>query len=260
MSLFGNTDTAARSFPSKTAATKAAEAAGFEQGEFTVTKGDDGWTYSRIEPEQTSDATPALDPVQPLEQTKEADGAGQDEQPGNDAANPPQGEPTSEQPQGEQPKAGPVCTTPVDLKFPSVDHAVAWARCDGFAKNRIKVEQVDGGWTFRPLAEGERYEAIGSTPRSGNAPAFPAPGTKKRILIDLVCRPDGATMKELETAVGWKKCSGTLNELDEVFGLDLEYRKKGGEGRYFGKMPAMGEPANGNTADSGAEQVPVAAE
>ncbi|CAO3446666.1 hypothetical protein [Azospirillum argentinense] len=257
MTLFGNTDTAARSFPSKTAATKAAEAAGFEQGEFTVTKGDDGWTYSRVEPEQTSGDTPALDPVQPMGQTNEAGGAAQDEQPGTDAT-PPQGEPTPDQPQGEQPKAGPVSTAPVDLKFPSVDHAVAWARCDGFAKNRIKVEPVDGGWTFRPLAEGERYEAIGSTSRSGSASAFPAPGTKKRILIDLVCRPDGATMKELETAVGWKKCSGTLNELDEVFGLDLEYRKKGGEGRYFGKMPEGVAPAN--AANGNEAQQPVAAE
>ncbi|MBP2291033.1 DUF3489 domain-containing protein [Azospirillum rugosum] len=255
MSLFNMTDTAARSFTSKGAATSAAKAAGFQDGEFTVSKGEGGWTYARIEPEQGNgegDGVTRTEGTSTTPQGAAPQGDGQESKPQDgDTTNPPQ---------GEQPKANAVSTAPADLKFPTVDHAVAWARCDGFAKNRIKVEQVDGGWTFRPLAEGEKYEAIGATPRTGNAPAFPAPGTKKRILIDLVCRAEGATMKELETAVGWKKCSGTLNELDETFGLDLEYRKKGGEGRYYGKLPEGIAPANANEANSGAAPMPVAAE
>jgi len=133
---------------------------------------------------------------------------------------------------------------PKGMKFPTAEHAVAWAKLDGFAKNRIVVEPVEGGFLFRPLGEGEKYVALGTTPRTGNGPAFPAVGTKKRILIDMVCRKEGASMEELETAVGWKKCSGTLNELDEAFGLDIEYRKKGKVGRYYGTFPAAYAPAS----------------
>lgn len=142
--------------------------------------------------------------------------------------------------------------------FPTLDHAVAWAKCDGFAKNRLKFEAVEGGFLFRPLAFGEKYVALGTTPRTGNGPAFPAVGTKKRILIDMVCREEGASMEELETAVGWKKCSGTLNELDEAFGLDIEYRKKGKVGRYYGTFPAAHAPASAEPEMQG-EAAPLAA-
>ncbi|WP_372397087.1 DUF3489 domain-containing protein [Azospirillum sp. HJ39] len=218
-------------FTTKTAATTAARDAGLTDGEFTVTKGDAGWTYA---PKQAA-LTLALNPPEQGAEQQQADQGGETgalQQDGTSTEG--QG---ADQPQSEPAKAAPVVTF-TGSAFPSVDHAVAWAKCDGFARNRIKVEAVEGGFLFRPLAEGEKYVAIGSTPRTGNGPAFPAPGTKKRILIDMVCRADGATMKELEDAVGWKKCSGTLNELDETFGLDLEYRKKGKEGRYFGTFPA----------------------
>lgn len=143
------------------------------------------------------------------------------------------------------------------LVFPTLDHATAWAKCDGFAKNRLKFEAVEGGFLFRPLAFGEKYVALGSTPRTSNGPAFPAVGTKKRILIDMVCREEGASMEELETAVGWKKCSGTLNELDEAFGLDIEYRKKGKVGRYYGTFPTACAPAS--EPQQQADAVPLAA-
>ncbi|MFP5515454.1 MAG: DUF3489 domain-containing protein [Alphaproteobacteria bacterium] len=221
-------------FTSKTAATTAARAAGLKDGEFNVTKGDAGWTYTAKE----AALTLALNPPTGEQETEQQGG-----DQGGEAGASQQQEGTSAEGQGaDQPQSEPAKTAPVmtftGSAFPSIEHAVAWAKCDGFARNRIKVEAVEGGFLFRPLAEGEKYVAIGSTPRTGNGPAFPAPGTKKRILIDMVCREGGATMKELEDAVGWKKCSGTLNELDETFGLELEYRKKGKEGRYMGKFPA----------------------
>lgn len=209
-------------FKTQNAATKAARDVGFQEGEFTVTKGEEGWTYAANEPAKGDKS--------------DHEGADQGQQSGGSE---PAGEPAP------QTAAAPKVTFPATV-FPTVEHAIAWAKCDGFAKNRIKVEQVEGGFLFRPLAEGERYMAIGSAPRTGTGPAFPAPGTKKRILIDMVCRAEGASMEELEAAVGWKKCSGTLNELDETFGLDMEYRKKGKTGRYYGTFPAAyasAEPA-----------------
>ncbi|KAA0576692.1 DUF3489 domain-containing protein [Azospirillum sp. Sh1] len=245
-------------FSTKTAATAAARDAGLKDGEFTVTKGDAGWNYA---PKEAA-LTPALNPPMGEQEIERQDGdqggeTGASQQDGTSA----EGQ-TTEQPQSEPAKTGPVVTF-TGSAFPSIDHAVAWAKCDGFARNRIKVEAVEGGFLFRPLAEGEKYVAIGSTPRTGNGPAFPAPGTKKRMLIDLVCRAEGATMTELETALGWKKCSGTLNELDETFGLELEYRKKGKEGRYFGTFPAAyatPEPAGEQQqADEQGQREPLAA-
>lgn len=232
-------------FKTQNAATKAARDAGFQDGEFTVSKGEEGWTYAANEP-----AKGEQDEAQSGDQTGN-DGADQEQLSGGSE---PAGEPAP------QTVTVPKVTFPATV-FPTVDHAIAWAKCDGFAKNRIKVEQVEGGFLFRPLAEGERYMAIGSVPRTGNGPAFPAPGTKKRILIDMVCRAEGASMEELETAVGWKKCSGTLNELDEAFGLDIEYRKKGKVGRYYGTFPAAyasAEPA-GQQEQEQEEPAPLAA-
>ncbi|BAI71483.1 hypothetical protein AZL_020320 [Azospirillum sp. B510] len=220
-------------FTSKTAASKAARAAGFEDGTFTTVQTEGGWTY------QGTETPPTLALVPP------AGEQGTEQPPQDDTATGGQAdEQPTPAPQGDALKAAPKVTF-TGSAFPTVDHAIAWAKCDGFAKNRIKVEPVLGGFLFRPLAEGEKYEAAGSAPRAaGSGPAFPAPGTKKRILIDMVCREGGTTMKELEDAVGWKKCSGTLNELDETFGLELEYRKKGKEGRYYGTFPAAYAPAS----------------
>ncbi|QCO07410.1 DUF3489 domain-containing protein [Azospirillum argentinense] len=72
------------------------------------------------------------------------------------------------------------------------------------------------------------------------SPRFPKPGTKPRIIIDLVCREGGATMVELITATGWKRCSGTLSVLNRTFGLGVR-REKGGDGvtRFQGRFPVV---------------------
>lgn len=73
---------------------------------------------------------------------------------------------------------------------------------------------------------------------AAKAQSFPKPGSKNRILIDLVCRPTGATMAEMTTATGWKKCGGTLGTLDRQFGLQVRREKVDGVSRWFGVLPA----------------------
>ncbi len=234
-------------FSTKSLATAAANGAGFLQGEYTVTKSEGGWTY---EAKETAPTLALAAPVADQGAEQQPEPTPQGEAP--DGASEPQNAPQ----QADSTPATPIKVTFTGAAFPTVEHAIAWAKVDGFAKNRIVVEPVLGGFLFRPLAEGEKYVALGSTPRTGNAPAFPAVGTKKRILIDMVCRAEGASMEELETAVGWKKCSGTLNELDEAFGLEIEYRKKGKVGRYYGTFPAAFLPTSESQQD---EAVPLAA-
>ena len=227
-------------YSTKSLATAAANGAGFLQGEYTVTKAEGGWTF------EVKETAPTLALAAPVADQDTAEAAQQGGAPeaagtGTDAPQQPDDAPAGTA------APTPTVTFPATV-FPTVEHAIAWAKVDGFAKNRIVVEPVLGGFLFRPLAEGEKYVALGSAPRTSNGPAFPAPGTKKRILIDMVCRPEGASMEELETAVGWKKCSGTLNELDEAFGLEIEYRKKGKVGRYYGTFPAAFAPASAEPA------------
>lgn len=75
------------------------------------------------------------------------------------------------------------------------------------------------------------------TKRAATAPRGKGEGPTgaKAKLIDMVSRPQGATMREMETALGWKRCNGTLSIACREAGIKLrkERNESTGNTRYF---------------------------
>jgi predicted ArsR family transcriptional regulator len=76
------------------------------------------------------------------------------------------------------------------------------------------------------------------TPTTGAAPTSRAPreGTKQAALIDMLSRPEGATLDELATALEWAPhtCRGAMSgALKKRLGLVITSQKVDGRGRVY---------------------------
>lgn len=60
------------------------------------------------------------------------------------------------------------------------------------------------------------------------------PGSPGAILMDTVCRPEGATHQELCRAVGWKQCLPNMVRYADKVGVTVTSTKEGTHKRYFG--------------------------
>ncbi|MEE9923987.1 MAG: DUF3489 domain-containing protein [Brucella anthropi] len=80
--------------------------------------------------------------------------------------------------------------------------------------------------------------AVASAPKKepkANAPKEP---TKREIMLDMVCSPEGATEDEICKRIGWKACLVTLKRAASAAGVTLRAEKqKGQKSRYFGTRP-----------------------
>jgi hypothetical protein len=59
------------------------------------------------------------------------------------------------------------------------------------------------------------------------------PGTKAAILVDLLSRKEGASMKEMLAATGWERCKFTAKKSVARAGLKFVVREVDGEERFF---------------------------
>ncbi len=75
-------------------------------------------------------------------------------------------------------------------------------------------------------------KAKAAKPKAEAAPKGP---TKNQMMLDMVCRAEGATEQEICEAIGWKACLVTLRRASAAAGVTLRAEKqKGGRARYFG--------------------------
>lgn len=83
--------------------------------------------------------------------------------------------------------------------------------------------------------------APAATPKAAaTVKAAPAdkPKSKREIMLDLVCRKDGATEAEICEQIGWKACLVTLRRASVAAGINLRAEKvPGSRARYYGKRP-----------------------
>src|SRR5205085_839312 len=70
---------------------------------------------------------------------------------------------------------------------------------------------------------------------AGGLMNIPRPGTKDRILFDLLTRPEGATLHELNRATGWSAYSyiNDTKRLAERCGLTPHWTGGGGSRRFW---------------------------
>lgn len=72
--------------------------------------------------------------------------------------------------------------------------------------------------------------------KAERAPKGPS---KRDVILDMVCRPEGATEQEICDAIGWKACLVTLRRAAEAASVTLRAeRAKGQKSRYFGTRAA----------------------
>lgn len=61
--------------------------------------------------------------------------------------------------------------------------------------------------------------------------------TAKQRIVDLLSRPEGATLEDLNREIGWKSMSSALGRTCRGYGLIVEKEKVDGVTRYFARKP-----------------------
>ena len=104
----------------------------------------------------------------------------------------------------------------------------------------IGVEHAAGSANAAPLdaPDAPIHASASRTPTTGAAPTprTPREGTKQAQLIDMLSRPEGATLDEIATALAWAKhtCRGALSgALKKRLGLVITSKKVDGRGRVY---------------------------
>lgn len=79
------------------------------------------------------------------------------------------------------------------------------------------------------------------TPEPSTRPAKgPRPGSKMALMVELVCRPEGATYQQLLDATEWKQCRPMLKKACAAAGVALRMVRDGsGPGTYFGQRSEL---------------------
>ena len=104
----------------------------------------------------------------------------------------------------------------------------------------IGIEQEAGSANAAPLdaPDAPSDEPVAHAAVTGAAPTSRAPreGTKQAALIDMLSRPEGATLDELATALEWAPhtCRGAMSgALKKRLGLVITSQKVDGRGRVY---------------------------
>lgn len=87
----------------------------------------------------------------------------------------------------------------------------------------------------KSAATGTKPRPVIIRPRTKRRPDGLVEGSAGALLVDTVCRPKGATNKELCAVVGWTQCMPFVVRSCEQAGVKLRKERKPGEPmRYYG--------------------------
>ncbi|ABS14225.1 DUF3489 domain-containing protein [Brucella anthropi] len=80
--------------------------------------------------------------------------------------------------------------------------------------------------------------AIATKPQPKKEAKEPKEPTKREVMLDMVCSPEGATEAEICERIGWKACATTLKRAAKAANVTLRLeRQKGAKSRFFGTRP-----------------------
>lgn len=113
-------------------------------------------------------------------------------------------------------------------------------------KSAFEADSEDGDAASEEAEETVTEEIAATEPAPTNVRPLKGTSEKHRKLADMLCRPEGATAREIMAAFNWSICTGRIAEAKKALGLTIRRVKEGSDTRYFA-MPRGGTVVAGIT-------------